>query len=97
MRNLKSSLKTGAFAAALAVGGLAVTIPVASADVACNSRGECWHVHERYAGYPAHLGIQFYGDDWRRSHEHDRHFRWMRDRDDDRGYYSRGEWHAFSR
>ena len=97
MRNLKSSLKTGAFAAALAVGGLAVTVPVASADVACNSRGECWHVHERYTGYPANLGIQFYSDDWRKSHERDSHYRWMRDRDDDRGYYSRGEWHAFSR
>ena len=34
MLNLRSSLKTGAFAAALAVGGLAVTVPVASADVA---------------------------------------------------------------
>ena len=54
-------------------------------------------MHQRYSGYPANLGIQFYSDDWRKSHERDSHYRWMRDRDDDRGYYSRGEWHAFSR
>ena len=41
--------------------------------------------------------VVFYGDDWRRSHERDKRFHWMRDRDDDRGYYSHGEWHALER
>jgi len=97
MYGLKNLLGTGALAALFAIGGMVATPSVASADVACNSHGECWHVSHRYATYPPELGIQFYGDDWRKAHEHDRHFHWMKDRDDDRGYCSHGEWHTFER
>ena len=95
MHRPKFSLKTAVFSAILAVGGLAVASPMASADVACNSAGECWHVREHYKQYPPNIGIQFYGNDWAREHERDTHYRWMRDRDPDTGYYSRGEWHPF--
>jgi hypothetical protein len=98
MRGLRTSLRTGALALVLAGGALALTAGIASADVACNSYGECWHVKERPAVtlYPPQIGIQFYGDDWRKAHERDEHYHWMKDRDD-RGYYSHGEWHAFSK
>lgn len=97
MHRLKTLLGTGALAASLAVGGMVATSTMAAADVACNSYGECWHVGQRYTTYPAELGIHFYGDDWRKAHEHDKNFHWMHDRDNDRGYYSHGEWHAFDR
>lgn len=98
MRGLTTSLRTGAAAAILAAGAMVISAGGASADVACNSAGECWHVKQRpsVSLYPPGIGIQFYGDDWRKAHEHDSHYRWMRDRDD-RGYYSRGEWHEFNR
>ena len=43
MHHLKSLLGTAALAAVLAAGTMAATTTVASADVACNSYGECWH------------------------------------------------------
>jgi hypothetical protein len=69
------------------------TAGVASADVVCNSNGECWQTKERYAVtvYPHEL----YDNDWRKSHETDPKYKWMKVRDDDHGYYSQGEWHAF--
>jgi len=97
MHSLKNTLRTGALAIALAAGAVAVNVSVASADVACNSYSECWHVQEHYKQYPRGLGIHFYGDEWATAHRSDRHYRWMRDQDDDRGYYSRGEWHVFGR
>jgi hypothetical protein len=93
------SLKSGALAAILAAGTVAVTAATASADVACNSYGECWTTKQRYEVkiYPPELGIQFYGNDWRKAHERDERYHWMKDRDDDRGYYSHGEWHAIQK
>jgi hypothetical protein len=99
MRGSMKSLRTGALATILAAGTIAATATVASADVACNAYGECWHTGSRYAVtvYPPGLGIQFYGDDWRKAHEKDTHYHWMKNRDDDHGYYSHGEWHAFAK
>jgi hypothetical protein len=75
---------------------MAATATIASADVVCNSYGECWQTRERYDVkiYPPELGIQFYANDWRKSPETDPKYHWMKDRDDDHGYYSHGEWHA---
>jgi hypothetical protein len=99
MRGSTKSLRTAALAAILAACTIAVTATIASADVACNSYGECWKTRERYDVkiYPPEVGIQFYGDDWRKSHETDAKYKWMKDRDDDHGYYSHGEWHAFAK
>jgi hypothetical protein len=97
MNSLKKSLRTGSLAVILAAGSMAAMISIASADVVCNSYGECWQTKERYAVtvYPTELGVQFYANDWRKSHENDAKYKWMKDRDDDHGYYSHGEWHAF--
>ena len=96
MPRLKNVLATGSLTALFVAGGMLAATQVASAEIACNSAGECWTVNHHYE-YPAEVGIHIYGNDWRRAHEHDTHFRWMKDRDDDRGYYSHGEWHALGR
>jgi hypothetical protein len=95
MHGLRKSLRVGAVAAILAVGAIAATATIASADTACNSSGECWQTKQRYDVkiYPPELGVQFYDNDWRKSHETDAKYKWMKDRDDDHGYYSHGEWH----
>jgi len=86
---LKSNLMKAAFAGVLATGALVST--VASADVACNRYGECWHVNDRLT-YPAGVGITFHADNWAVRHHHGYH--WRHDRND-RGYYRNGVWIAF--
>ena len=71
MTLLKSALK-GALVAAMSGGALIATATTASADVACNGRGECWHVHDRLA-YPAGVGITFHDDRWGYGHHHGYH------------------------
>jgi hypothetical protein len=88
MTILKSALL-----AAAAFGAVAATASVASADVACNRWGECWHVRDHYTTYPATLGITFHEEGWKG--DATRHWRWRHDRDDDHGYYSHGRWHPF--
>jgi hypothetical protein len=87
---LKSALK-GALVAAMSGGALIATATTASADVACNGRGECWHVHDRLA-YPAEAGVTFHDEHWGYGHHHGYH--WRHDRFD-RGYYRNGVWIAF--
>ena len=94
MTRLKSALLKGAMISAVAMGALAATASVASADVACNRAGECWHVRDHYTNYPAELRMRFHNDDWAARHRDHRHH-WRADRDDDHGYYSRGDWHPF--
>ena len=88
MTMLKSAL-----VAAAAFGAITATASAASADVACNRWGECWHVRDHYTHYPAHLGVVFHEEGWRGDRRH--HWRWRHDRDDDHGYYFRGRWHRF--
>ena len=96
MNNLKKALATGAFVAAAAGGALAVSATSASAEVACNRYNECWRVTQHYTTYPSHLGVTFHDDAWREQNRH-AHYHWRKDRDDDRGYYSNGRWHSFSK
>ncbi|MEP6966928.1 MAG: hypothetical protein ABI906_02505 [Pseudomonadota bacterium] len=89
MRSLKSLIGTGALGAAAAIGIVAAATP-ASAYIACNRYGECWHAANRYA-YPAGLRIAIYPDTWRKAHPRSH---WLRDRDD-RGYWNHGAWRRF--
>jgi hypothetical protein len=86
---LKSALKG---ALAVAISGSALIATTASADVACNGAGECWHVHDRLA-YPAEAGVVFHEDAWAAAHR-DHRWHWRHDRFD-RGYYRNGVWIAF--
>jgi hypothetical protein len=88
---LKSALK-GALVAAISGGALIATATTASADVACNAAGECWHVHDRLT-YPAEAGVTFHEDAWADSHR-DHSYHWRKDRFD-RGYYRDGVWITF--
>ncbi len=92
MTRLMHSVKLGLMAA-VAVGGLALSTTPASAHVACNRFGECWHTSNRYTTYPANLGVVFHDDAWRASHMKHRH--WRDDPKDDKGYYSHGHWRSF--
>lgn len=90
---MRAFFKKALVASALAGAAMAIGV-AASADVVCNSDGDCWHVAKRYTTYPSSLGVTFYPDTWREEHMHDTHYHWY-DRDDDHGYYIRGQWHAF--
>jgi hypothetical protein len=88
---LKSPLAKAAMIAAVAGGTLALA-SAASADVACNKWGECWHVHDRLT-YPAAAGVVWHDDAWAAAHR-DKHWHWRTDRFD-HGYYRNGVWIAF--
>lgn len=80
-------LATAAFVAGI---GLAATAP-ASAYVACNHEGDCWHTESRVT-VPG-VTFDWHPDDWY-FHQHwdtdrDRHFR---DYHTGRGYYKGGVW-----
>lgn len=84
MSRLKSVLVTSALMA-----GVALSATAASADVACNRWGECWHVQDRMA-YPGELGIVWHPDHWRAGH----HYHFRQDHPG-HGYYRNGAWVAF--
>ncbi len=61
----------------------------ASAYVACNRGGDCWHTTERY-NYRPGFGISIHDDNWKwRGH----HYRWHEH--DGRGYWRNGLWVTF--
>lgn len=92
MSRLMKIAKLGLLAA-VAVSGVALSTTPASAAIACNRYGECWHTTARYTNYPSSLGIRFYEDSWRATHM--RRYHWRADPRDDHGYYSRGHWRSF--
>lgn len=92
MTRLIKAVKLGAVAAVAAGGLLAMSASPASAHIACNRAGECWHVNDRY-DYPSRLGIVIHPDAWREHHRG--HMRWRKGHDNDHGYYERGHWRSF--
>jgi hypothetical protein len=78
-----------AAAAVLAGATLALTASSASALVACNGEGECWHVHHRYAYHPE-FGVVIHPDNWRWGPSE--HFVWREHPGGDRGYWHGGVW-----
>ena len=92
MRSLKTILATAAVASTLGVGFVAVTSAPASAYVACNRAGECWHSDSRYRA-PG-FALTFHDDAWRaRQHWTGRHM--WRENHEGRGYYRNGVWITF--
>jgi hypothetical protein len=78
---------TGILGAACA---LALTASSASAEIACNREGECWHVRDRIEYRPEH-GVTVHPDNWRWA-EHEK-YRWREH--DGRGYWRNGVWIEF--
>jgi hypothetical protein len=79
-----------AMAALLAAGAMTMTAKPASAYIACNGEGECWHVHHRYAYHPE-FGVVVHPDRWRWRHEEN--YRWREH--PGRGYWRGGVWIPF--
>jgi hypothetical protein len=86
---MKKLLLQSAIAALIGAGGLAAAATSASADIACNRRGDCWHTTEHY-NYQPTFGITVHDDKWRwRGHRN--HWR----EHDGRGYWRNGLWVTF--
>ena len=85
-----SWLKTGIVGGLAAFGIVSVTASSASAYVACNRYGECWHAGSRWA-YPRAAGVVIHADNWR---FRTRGWRWAGNRGD-RGYWRHGVWVTF--
>ena len=87
---MKKLLVQGALAALLGVGALAATAGSASAYIACNGHGDCWHTTSRYTYRPA-WGVTVHDDNWRWA-ARDR-YRWREHTG--RGYWRNGIWITF--
>lgn len=76
--------------AAAALGSaVMLTASAASAEIACNREGECWHVKEVRVYRPEH-GIIVHPEGWRWA-EHEREkYRWREH--EGRGYWHEGRW-----
>jgi hypothetical protein len=81
--------------AAFGVGALAFSAGSASAYVACNRAGECWHVDNRY--HYKEPGIAVHPDDWyfHRDWDKDKDHHWRHEEHHDRGFYRNGVWVTF--
>ena len=87
---MKTSLKTALFGAALSLGALALSTGAASAYIACDADGNCWHVHDRYT-YPDSAGVVIHDDNW--AWDDATRYRWREH--DGRGYWHGGVWVGF--
>lgn len=92
---------TFALSSLLATAGVSSMMPTAASAatvdktyVACNTYGQCWRVHQRYA-YGPDAPIIYYSSDWYDAHRTDEKVRWLPDPENDRGYYTReGTWRS---
>ena len=84
-------IRTLVFGALVGAGTLAALAAPASAYVACNGRGDCWHVNNHYDYRPA-WGVRIHDDGWRwRGRDH---YRWREH--EGRGYWNRSHvWITF--
>jgi len=84
-------IRTLVLGAIVGAAGLVGAAGTASAYVACNGRGDCWHVKDRYDYRPS-FGVTIHDDNWR-WREHER-YRWREHAG--RGYWGRnGVWITF--
>jgi len=81
-----------AIAAAVVAAGVALSATSASAYVACNGEGQCWHVHRHaYYNYNPGFGIVVHPDNWRWGAND--HYTWREH--GGRGYWRNGVWIRF--
>jgi hypothetical protein len=90
---MKNLLTKSMLVAALVGGATAAGVSTASAEIACNRAGECWHVDHHYNSYPPRMGIVIHDDGWR-EHHWGPHYHWH-DHEGDNGYYDHGAWRPF--
>jgi len=81
-----------AIAGAIIAAGVALSATSASAYIACNGEGACWHVHRHaYYNYRPAFGIVVHPDNWRWGRTE--HYTWREHRG--RGYWRNGAWIGF--
>ena len=86
---MKSATKLAA-AALLGLSAVALGATSASAAIACNAEGACWHVRHPYA-YRPEFGVVVHPNNWRWGpHEH---YVWREHAG--RGYWRNGVWIRF--
>ena len=90
MISLKTALSAAAISTLMATGALVATVAPASAYVACNREGDCWHTESR-ARVPG-VTFSYHPDDWYFHQRWDRDDRHYRDYHEGRGYYKGGIW-----
>lgn len=86
-------MKTFAKIAAVAIISTAAVVAVtadASAAIACNGEGQCWHVHRSYA-YRPEFGVVVHPNNWRWGATD--HYTWREHTG--RGYWHNGVWVTF--
>ena len=94
MTVISQALKSTLLAAALGVGAMALTAGSASAYVACNGAGDCWHTDTR-VHFPG-VTLSFHNDKWWDRNRHNSHYSWHEsdnDHDWHHGYWEHGTWH----
>jgi hypothetical protein len=83
-------IRTLVLGAVVSAGALAAASAPASAYVACNRFGDCWHTG--YRDFRPGFGIRIHDNSWRWRHRD--HYRWREH--DGRGYWGRnGVWITF--
>jgi hypothetical protein len=86
------TFKTILLGGALATAAMTLAVP-ASAYIACNRNGDCWHTERRVG--PRGARFRYHPDDWY-FHQNwdDRRYRWRAYREG-RGYWRNGVWITF--
>ena len=74
----------------LALSAVSISATAASAAIACNGAGECWHVRRSYS-YRPEFGVTIHPDNWRWGARE--HYRWREHAG--RGYWRNGAWVRF--
>jgi len=77
-------LATAIFVSAAA---LALAATSASAEIACNDEGECWHIKGK-ADYKPEHGVHVHPDDWKWGEKE--HLKWREH--EGHGYWHGGTW-----
>jgi hypothetical protein len=89
------SIKTLLLGAVIGAGALVTMAGSASAYVACNREGDCWHTESRYSRpgvrFDYHPDDYYFHQRWDRDNR--RH--WRSDYHAGRGYYRNGIWLSF--
>ena len=88
---IKRLLISGAASAVLGAAAIILSAGSASAYVACNHEGDCWHTEARVT--TPGVTFDYHPDDWyfHRHWDSDRDHHW-RDYHEGRGYYRSGVW-----
>ena len=93
MKNFGKYFATAAVAALLGAGAIVASSAPASAAIACNRSGDCWHVRGGDYRYRPEFGVVVHPDNWRwRERERER-YRWREH--EGRGYWHSGVWIGF--